>query len=56
MFGEHANFIIPSYAISFISLTLAAAYIIIIYRKRLNELKTLDEAGEKRRSATGKPA
>lgn len=50
MFGEHASFIIPSYAISFVALVAATIIIRYTYSKRLAELKALEEQGAKRRS------
>lgn len=42
MFGEHAAFIIPSYLISFVSLSVMALYIWRTYRARLAALKALE--------------
>ena len=53
MFGQYAPFIIPAYLISAVTLSMAAVWIIVVYRARqreLRELRELESAGVKRRS------
>jgi len=42
MFGEHAAFIIPSYAVSFVALAIAVLVAVRIYRLRKTELRRLE--------------
>ena len=50
MFGQYAPFIIPAYLISAVTLSMAAVWIIVVYRARQRELRELESAGVKRRS------
>lgn len=51
MFGEHASFIIPAYLVSAAVLGIATLAIRYTYKKRLSELKSLEDGGVKRRSS-----
>ncbi|MEM7216046.1 MAG: heme exporter protein CcmD [Pseudomonadota bacterium] len=51
MFGEHAAFIVPAYAISFVALSLTTAITIWIYHARLTEIQTLEEQKHKPRES-----
>ena len=42
MFGEHASFIISSYAITFVALTAMVVVTVMNYRKRKAELAKLE--------------
>lgn len=48
MFGKHAAYIIPSYGITLVIGVILVAWIIVTYRKRLNEIRKLEEKGIKR--------
>lgn len=50
MFGEHADFIIPSYIISFVAILGMTIFIIAQHKSRKAELKRLEDAGIKRRA------
>ncbi len=50
MFGEHAAFIIPSYAISFLVLAGMTTLIRLNYAARRKELARLEKEGASRRS------
>ena len=51
MFGEHANFIIPAYLITVVSLVGMTVFVWLTYRARKRELQHLEERGVTRRSA-----
>jgi len=51
MFGQHAAFIIPSYAISALVIAAMAIRIMLQYRAQRREIARLEKAGIKRRSA-----
>ncbi len=51
MFGDHAGFIIPAYAISAVALIGMTVIIRVSYHNRRRELKALEDAGVSRRSA-----
>jgi heme exporter protein D len=48
MFGKHAAYIIPSYAITVFVIAALLAWIVYIHRKRKQELANLEAKGFKR--------
>ncbi|PCI06017.1 MAG: heme exporter protein CcmD [Hyphomicrobiales bacterium] len=51
MFGEHAAFIIPSYAVSALVIIAMCVRIMLQYKAQQREIARLEKAGIKRRSA-----
>ncbi len=49
MFGDHAAYIIPSYAITFAVIGGLVVFVVIQYRRRLAEIARLEAQGVKRR-------
>ncbi|MEM7290627.1 MAG: heme exporter protein CcmD [Pseudomonadota bacterium] len=49
MFEEHAAFIIPSYAISFVALSITVLVIWTTYKSRTAELKRMEAEGSRDR-------
>ena len=45
MFGKHAAFIVPSYAITALVIVALAVWIIVTYRQRRREIERLEESG-----------
>ena len=54
MFGDHAAFIVPAYAISALVILAMIVLLRLQYSARKKELEELEEAGIKRRSAKKK--
>ena len=50
MFGKHATYIIPSYAITVFVIAALVLWIVMIYRKRQKEIADLEARGIKRGS------
>ena len=50
MFGKHAAYIIPSYAITAFVIAALVVWILMIYRKRRKEISDLEARGIKRGS------
>lgn len=53
MFGEHAIYIIPAYAITFVVIGALIGWSCITWRARLGELAELDKLGFHRRTKDG---
>ena len=51
MFGKHAAFIIPSYAITVLVIVALAVWIIATYRRRRREIALLEESAARHRKA-----
>ena len=51
IFGDHASFIIPAYAISALVIIALIVWLRIQYASRKKELAALESSGVKRRSA-----
>ncbi len=54
MFGDHAAFIIPSYAITAAVIAGLTIWIMVVYRRRKREIAELEARGVRRRSASSK--
>lgn len=53
MFGKHAIYIIPSYAITGLVIVVLIVWILAVYKRRKREIAELEKRGITRASASG---